>query len=91
MCLPEYCDRVMCVRVLSTCSHLKCKLCVRVCAVIREDGALLVPVREREKEGGRHRPPFSRFTSPCSLGRPGQCGDFAMPPEPSQNVAEKRF
>ncbi|GAA6226065.1 uncharacterized [Lates japonicus] len=41
--------------------------------------------------GGAPPPPPSRFTSPCSLGRPGQSGDLATPPEPSQNVAEKRF
>lgn len=35
-CICEYCDRVRCV-------------CVCVCIVIREDGALLVPVKEQEK------------------------------------------
>lgn len=64
-------------------------VCVCMCAVTREDGALLVPVRERENREGVCRPLqvyLSLFTGPAS-----QSGDLATPPALSQNVAENGF
>lgn len=66
-------------------------MCVFVCAVTREDGALLAPVREREKrEGGRRHPPLQVYLS-LSTGPAGQSGGLATSPALSQNVAENGF
>lgn len=59
----------VCLYMFSTEVEVVC-----VCAVIREDGALLAPVREREKrEGGGCRPPLqvylSLFTGPAGQSR----------------------
>lgn len=35
--------------------------------------------------------PLPRFTSPCSLGRPGASDDLHTAPVPSQNVAENGY
>lgn len=65
-------------------------VCECVCAVTREDGALLAPVREREKrEGGCH-PPLQVYLS-LFTGPAGQSGGIATSPALSQNVAANGF
>lgn len=81
----------MCVCVYMFSTEVKV-VCVCVFAVTREDGALLAPVREREKsEEGGFVVLLFRFTSLCFTGPAGPSGDVATPPELSQNVAENGF